>query len=178
MQLGMIGLGRMGGNMVRRLMKAGHSCAVFDLDAARVNELKGAGASGAANVGDLIAGLDKPRAVWIMVPAGNPTEQMVSTLAEHLDSGDVIIDGGNSYFKHDVRRAAQVAPKGIDYVDVGTSGGVWGLERGYCLMIGGKPEVFQRLDPIFRTLAPGHGGGPGTPRRKAATHAIRHISSV
>jgi 6-phosphogluconate dehydrogenase len=175
MQLGMIGLGRMGGNMVRRLMKAGHSCAVFDLDAAKVDELKTGGARGAADVGGLIAALDKPRAIWIMVPAGSPTEQMVNTLAEQLDSGDVIIDGGNSYFKHDVRRAAQVAAKGIDYMDVGTSGGVWGLERGYCLMIGGKSEVFERLDPIFRTLAPGHGDVPDTPGRKATTAELGYI---
>ena len=169
MQLGMIGLGRMGGNMVRRLLNGGHTCSVFDLDAARVNELKGIGATGATTLDELIHSLAKPRAIWIMVPAGNPTEQMVNKLAEHLESGDVIIDGGNSYFKHDVRRAHQVAPKGIEYVDVGTSGGVWGLERGYCLMIGGKPEVFARLDPIFKTLAPGHGTIPETPGRKPTT---------
>src|SRR5579859_1199069 len=169
MQLGMIGLGRMGANMVRRLMKGGHTCSVFDLDAARVKELSEAGAHGASSLEDLIQSLAKPRAIWIMVPAGDPTEQMVKNLAERLDSGDVIIDGGNSYFKHDVRRAGQVSPKGIDYMDVGTSGGVWGLERGYCLMIGGKREVFQRLDPIFKTLAPGHTDIPDTPGRKATT---------
>jgi 6-phosphogluconate dehydrogenase len=175
MQLGMIGLGRMGGNMVRRLTNGGHSCVVFDLDAARVHELEATGSRGATGVSELVAALAKPRAVWIMVPAGDPTEQMVKTLAEHLEPGDVIIDGGNSYFKHDVRRAAQVAPKGIDYVDVGTSGGVWGLERGYCLMVGGKPQVFQRLEPIFRTLAPGRAGISDTPGRKATTAELGYI---
>ena len=170
MQLGMIGLGRMGANMVRRLMKGGHSCAVFDLDAGRVKELEKLGARGASSAAGLVSALDKPRAVWIMVPAGDPTEQMVRTLAEHLEAGDTIIDGGNSYFKNDIRRAAMVAPKGIDYMDTGTSGGIWGLDRGYCLMIGGKREVFQRLEPIFRTLAPGHSGDiPDTPGRKATT---------
>src|SRR5271157_2795044 len=135
MQLGMIGLGKMGGNMVRRLTKAGHSCVVFDLDATKVHELEGIGARGALKVPEFVSALDKPRAVWIMVPAGDATQQMVDTLAQHLAPGDVIIDGGNSYFKDDVKRAAAVAERGIDYMDVGTSGGVWGLERGYCLMI-------------------------------------------
>lgn len=175
MQLGMIGLGRMGGNMVRRLMKAGHQCAVFDLDAAKVHELEGAGARGASKLTELIAALAKPRAVWIMVPAGKPTEDMVGALAENLEPGDVIIDGGNSYYKHDIRRAKLVAPKGIDYMDVGTSGGVWGLERGYCLMIGGKPEVFERLDRIFRALAPGEAGIPPTPNRKNTTAELGYI---
>ncbi len=175
MQLGMIGLGRMGGNMVRRLMKAGHTCAVLDLDAAKVHELEGDGARGAANVADLMKLLDPPRAVWIMVPAGKPTEQMVTTLAAHLDSGDVIIDGGNSYFKDDIRRAALVEPKGIDYMDAGTSGGVWGLERGYCLMVGGKPETFKRLDPIFRALAPGRGDIPPTPGRRESSAELGYI---
>ncbi len=169
MQLGMIGLGRMGGNMVRRLMKAGHACAVLDLDAAKVRELEADGARGATDVAGLLKHLDRPRAVWIMVPAGGATEQMVTTLAEHLDSGDVIVDGGNSYFKDDIRRAALVAPRGIDYMDAGTSGGVWGLERGYCLMVGGKPEVFKRLDPIFHALAPGRGDIPATPGRHETT---------
>jgi len=175
MQIGMIGLGRMGSNMVRRLTNGGHSCVVFDLDAARVKELEGIGARGTSSAAELVRALDKPRAVWIMVPAGNPTEQMVRTLAEHLEAGDTIIDGGNSYFKHDVRRAAMVAPKGIDYVDAGTSGGVWGLDRGYCLMVGGKREVFQRLEPIFRTLAPGEGGIPDTPGRKPTTAELGYI---
>jgi 6-phosphogluconate dehydrogenase len=169
MQLGMIGLGRMGGNMVRRLMRGGHSCVVFDRDAGRVKELAAQGAGGASDLSGVIAGLEKPRAIWVMLPAGAITEQTVETLADHLDPGDVIIDGGNSHFKDDVRRAKQVAAKGIEYADVGTSGGVWGLERGYCLMIGAKPEVFQRLEPIFRTLAPGKGEIPATPGRTATT---------
>lgn len=169
MQLGMIGLGRMGGNMVRRLMKAGHECAVFDLDAAKVRELQSAGARGASKLEELIASLAKPRAVWIMVPAGKPTEDMVSALAERLEPGDVIIDGGNSYYKDDIRRAKLVAPKSIEYMDTGTSGGVWGLERGYCLMVGGKPELFARLEPIFRALAPGRTDIPDTPGRKMTT---------
>jgi len=169
MQLGMIGLGRMGGNMVRRLMKGGHSCVVYDRDAARVNELAGKGAVGAKDLVGVISALEKPRAIWVMLPAGAITEETVNTLAEHLGPGDVIIDGGNSYFKDDVRRAKAVAAKGIDYADVGTSGGVWGLERGYCLMIGAKPEVFERLEPIFRTLAPGAGDIPATPGRAATS---------
>lgn len=169
MQLGMIGLGRMGGNMVRRLMKAGHECAVFDLDAAKVRELQSAGARGASKLEELIASLAKPRAVWIMVPAGKPTEDMVSALAQRLEAGDVIIDGGNSYYKDDIRRAKLVAPKSIEYMDTGTSGGVWGLERGYCLMVGGKPEMFARLEPIFRALAPGRTDIPDTPGRKMTT---------
>jgi 6-phosphogluconate dehydrogenase len=175
MQIGMIGLGRMGANMVRRLTNGGHSCVVFDLDAARVHELEAIGARGASSAADLVAALAKPRAVWIMVPAGDPTEQMVKTLAGHLETGDVIIDGGNSYFKHDVRRAGAVAAKGIDYMDAGTSGGVWGLERGYCLMVGGKREVFERVEPIFRTLAPGRAGIPDTPGRKATTAELGYI---
>jgi 6-phosphogluconate dehydrogenase len=175
MQLGMIGLGRMGGNMVRRLMKAGHDCAVYDLDATRVQELQSAGARGASKLDELIAALAKPRAAWIMVPAGKPTEDMVGALAERLAPGDVIIDGGNSYYKDDIRRAKLVAPKGIDYMDTGTSGGVWGLERGYCLMVGGKPEVFQRIEPIFRSLAPGRTEIPDTPGRKMTTAELGYI---
>lgn len=169
MQLGMIGLGRMGGNMVRRLMKGGHSCVVYDRDAARVKELAAQGAGGASELAGVISALQKPRAIWVMLPAGAITEETVNTLAEHMDPGDVIIDGGNSYFKDDVRRAKTVAAKGIEYADVGTSGGVWGLERGYCLMIGAKPEVFKRLEPIFRTLAPGRGDIPATPGRTATS---------
>ncbi|HLJ47945.1 MAG TPA: decarboxylating 6-phosphogluconate dehydrogenase [Bryobacteraceae bacterium] len=169
MQLGMIGLGRMGANMVRRLTRGGHSCVVFDLDAARIRELEQEGATGAKDVEDMVAKLDKPRAVWVMVPAGPPTEQMVGTLAKHMESGDAAIDGGNSYFKDDVRRSKQLAEKGIDYLDVGTSGGVWGLERGYCLMIGGPSAAVQRLDPIFRTLAPGQDNVPVTPGRQTGT---------
>jgi len=175
MQLGMIGLGRMGGNMVRRLMKAGHECAVFDLDAAKVRELQSAGARGASKLDELVGALAKPRAIWIMVPAGKPTEEMVGALAERLEAGDVIIDGGNSYYKDDIRRAKLVAPKGLEYMDTGTSGGVWGLERGYCLMVGGKPEMFARLEPIFRTLAPGRTDIPDTPGRKMTTAELGYI---
>ncbi len=160
MQLGMIGLGRMGGNMVRRLMKGGHSCVVYDRDAERVKELAGEGAKGASDLAGIIAALEKPRAIWVMLPAGVVTEDTVNTLAGQLDAGDIIIDGGNSYFKDDIRRAHNVFAKGIGYADVGTSGGVWGLERGYCLMVGAKPDVFQRLEPIFKTLAPGEGNIP------------------
>ncbi len=157
MQLGMIGLGRMGANMVRRLMRGGHDCVVFDLNAESVKALAGEGAKGAESLDDFVAKLNAPRAVWIMVPAGNPTEQTVLSLAAKLSAGDIIIDGGNSYFKDDVRRSKMLAEQGINYVDVGTSGGIWGLERGYCMMIGGPPEIAEHLDPLFQTLAPGVG---------------------
>jgi 6-phosphogluconate dehydrogenase len=175
MQLGMIGLGRMGGNMVRRLMKGGHSCVVFDLNQDKVRELEAFGARGASSLRDLVNALQPPRAVWIMVPAGQPTEDMVLALTGELQRGDVIIDGGNSYYKDDIRRAGITTAKGIDYVDAGTSGGVWGLERGYCLMVGGKPEVFARLEPIFRTLAPGRTNIPPTPNRKETTADLGYI---
>ena len=165
MQLGMIGLGRMGSNMVRRLLEGGHDCVGFDLDRANVDRIAAEGASGAASLADLVARLAAPRAVWVMVPAGDPTEQTVTALSRHLSSGDVVIDGGNSHFKDDVRRAAALRASGIHYLDVGTSGGVWGLERGYCLMIGGPEEAVRRLDPIFRTLAPGLGSIDRTPGR-------------
>ena len=152
MQLGMIGLGRMGANMVRRLMRGGHDCVVFDLNADNVKALAGEGAMGAESLDDFVAKLNAPRAVWIMVPAGNPTEQTVLNLAAKLSAGDIIIDGGNSFFKDDVRRSKMLAERGIHYVDVGTSGGIWGLERGYCMMIGGPAEVAQHLDPLFQTL--------------------------
>src|ERR1700719_3120543 len=166
MQLGMVGLGRMGANMTRRLMRGGHSLVVSDLSADAVKPLAGEGAGGAASLDDLIAKLTPPRAVWIMVPAGGPTEATVQKLAQHMQAGDAIIDGGNSYFKDDVRRANELKGKGIHYIDVGTSGGVWGLERGYCMMIGGPQEAVQRLDPIFKTLAPGVGEIPRTPGRE------------
>ena len=165
MQLGMIGLGRMGGNMVRRLVRGGHACVAFDLNPENVRAIAKDGATGADSLDDFIGRLQKPRAVWVMVPAGDPTEQTVLAVADRMDSGDVIIDGGNSYFKDDVRRSKALASRGIHYVDVGTSGGVWGLERGYCLMIGGPPEVFSRLEPIFKTLAPGRGDVPATQGR-------------
>ena len=157
MQIGMIGLGRMGANMARRLMRNGHQCVVYDRSADAVKQLAGEGAKGASSLADLVASLAKPRAVWIMVPAGGPTESTVQELGERLEAGDTIIDGGNSFFKDDVRRAKALAGKKIHYVDAGTSGGVWGLERGYCLMIGGDAEAVKRLDPIFKTLAPGRG---------------------
>jgi 6-phosphogluconate dehydrogenase len=166
MQLGMVGLGRMGANMTRRLMHGGHSLVVSDLSADAVKQLGNEGATGSSSLQDLIGKLKAPRAVWIMVPAGGPTEATVEKLAQHLQAGDAIIDGGNSYFKDDVRRAQELKGKGIHYVDVGTSGGVWGLERGYCMMIGGPKEAVQRLDPIFKTLAPGKGDIPRTPGRE------------
>jgi 6-phosphogluconate dehydrogenase len=157
MQLGLIGLGRMGGNMARRLIEGGHHVVVWDRSADPVKALVGRGAIGAASLEDLVRRLTPPRAVWVMVPAGEPTEQTVLALSVVLDRGDAIVDGGNSYFKDDVRRAHLLASKGIDYIDVGTSGGVWGAERGYCLMIGGPAAPVERLTPIFRTLAPGTG---------------------
>ncbi|HEY2391116.1 MAG TPA: decarboxylating 6-phosphogluconate dehydrogenase [Candidatus Angelobacter sp.] len=166
MQLGMVGLGRMGGNMVRRLMRAGHECVVTDLSPKNVNELAGEGAKGSTSLDDFISKLAKPRAAWVMVPAGDPTEQTVNALAEKFEKGDIIIDGGNSYYKDDIRRSQQLKSKGIHYIDVGTSGGVWGLERGYCMMIGGPKEAFDHLDPIFKTLAPGIGEIPRTPGRE------------
>jgi 6-phosphogluconate dehydrogenase len=153
MQLGMVGLGRMGSNMTRRLIRGGHQLVVSDLSSEAVQTLAAEGASGSVSLKDLVGQLKPPRAAWVMVPAGDPTEQTVEQLAQHMQSGDVIIDGGNSYFKDDVRRAKQSKEKGIHYVDVGTSGGVWGLERGYCMMIGGPKEAVQRLDPVFKTLA-------------------------
>lgn len=166
MQIGMIGLGRMGGNMVRRLLQGGHDCVVWDLSPKAVAELAGEGASGAETLDEFVKRLTPPRTAWIMVPAGDPTEGMVRSLAELMAAGDVIIDGGNSHFKDDVRRAKEVGARGIHYVDAGTSGGVWGRERGYCLMIGGDREVVERLDPIWKTLAPGRGEIPATPGRE------------
>ena len=157
MQLGMVGLGRMGANMVRRLMKAGHHCVAYDRDTERAQELAEEGASAAASIGEFISALEPPRAVWVMVPAGPPTEDVLAALAERMEPGDILIDGGNSYYKDDVRRARQMKAKGIQYVDAGTSGGVWGLERGYCLMIGGSQDAVAYLDPIFQALAPGRG---------------------
>ena len=168
MQLGMVGLGRMGANMVRRLMRGGHQCVVYDRNPKNVDQLASEGATGATSLDEFVGKLTKPRAAWIMVPAGDPTEQTVVALGERIEVGDIIIDGGNSYFKDDVRRAKGLRSKGIHYVDVGTSGGVWGLERGYCMMIGGPREVVERLDPIFKTLAPGRGNIPRTPGRDKA----------
>ena len=166
MQLGMIGLGRMGGNMVRRLMANGHQCVVFDLNSENVQLLAGEGATGAASMDDFVAKLQKPRAAWVMVPAGAATEKTVMALAEKMEAGDIIIDGGNSMFKDDIRRAGILKKKGIHYVDVGTSGGIWGVTRGYCLMIGGSNEAVKHVTPILRTLAPGKGDIEPTPGRE------------
>jgi 6-phosphogluconate dehydrogenase len=167
MQLGMIGLGRMGANMVRRLLKDGHQCVVLDRSVTAVAEAAKGGAVGAASLADLAEKLAKPRAVWLMVPVG-AVEQTIAQLLPHLDSGDILIDGGNSYYIDDIRRAKELRPKGVHYVDVGTSGGVWGLERGYCMMIGGDDQPVQHLDQIFATLAPGRGNIPRTPGRDGA----------
>ena len=166
MQLGMIGLGRMGANMVRRLMKEGHHCVVYDRSADAVAALAKEGATGAGSLADLVAKLDKPRALWLMVPAA-VVDASIAELLPLLEPGDALIDGGNSYYVDDIRRAKELAPKRIDYLDVGTSGGVWGLERGYCMMIGGPAAAVQRLDPVFRTLAPGLGDIERTPGRAA-----------
>jgi len=166
MQLGMVGLGRMGANMTRRLMRGGHQLVVSDLSPEAVKQLAGEGAVGSNSLDDLIRKLKPPRAAWVMVPAGGPTEQTVQELAHRMQPGDIIIDGGNSYFKDDIRRSKQCKEKGIHYVDVGTSGGVWGIDRGYCMMIGGPKEAVQQLDPIFKTLAPGRGEIPRTPGRE------------
>ncbi len=168
MQLGMIGLGRMGANIVRRLMRGGHECVVHTRNQETVKQLAGEGAKGTASIDELVSRLAKPRAAWVMVPAGEPTERMVSALAERMEGGDIIIDGGNSYFKDDVRRSQSLSGRQIHYVDVGTSGGIWGLERGYCLMIGGPAQAVSRLDPIFRTLAPGRSAAQRTPGRQTA----------
>ena len=167
MQLGMIGLGRMGANMVRRLIGGGHECVVYDMSSQAVAELAKEQAIGAASLADLVAKLAQPRAIWLMVPAA-VVDQSIADLLPLLDPGYILIDGGNSYYVDDIRRAKELAPKGIHYVDVGTSGGVWGLERGYCMMIGGEGEVVQRLDPIFARLAPGMGDIERTPGREQA----------
>jgi 6-phosphogluconate dehydrogenase len=168
MQLGMIGLGRMGGNMVRRLMRAGHECVVYDIHPAAVKALAGEGATGTDSLKTFVAALKPPRSVWLMVPAAL-VDQELAALVPRLGSGDIVIDGGNSHYHDDIRRAAELKASGIHYVDVGTSGGVWGLERGYCLMIGGERPVVEHLDPVFAALAPGAGAAPPTPGRKSTT---------
>jgi 6-phosphogluconate dehydrogenase len=165
MQLGMIGLGRMGANMVRRLIRGGHQCVVFDMSPIAVNELVQEKATGSSSLPDFVAKLAKPRALWLMVPAA-AVDHTIAGLLPHLEPGDILIDGGNSYYVDDIRRAKELAPKRIHYVDVGTSGGVWGLERGFCMMIGGEKDIVTHLDPIFSTLAPGAGDAPKTPGRE------------
>jgi 6-phosphogluconate dehydrogenase len=166
MRIGMVGLGRMGANMTRRLMGGGHEVVVTDLSPDSVKKIAAEGAIASSSLDDFVGKLGKPRVAWLMVPAGGPTEQSVQALAQRMHAGDILIDGGNSYFKDDVRRSGLVKDKGIHYVDVGTSGGVWGLERGYCMMIGGPKETVQYLDPIFKTLAPGRGTIARTPGRE------------
>ena len=165
MQIGVVGLGRMGANMVRRLLKAGHECVVFDLSPEVVQELVAERAVGSSSLQDFVKKLTKPRAVWLMVPAA-VVDKTIADVLPHLERDDILIDGGNSYYADDIRRAGELASKGIHYVDVGTSGGVWGLERGYCMMIGGEPAVVKHLDPIFAALAPGLGDIPRTPGRE------------
>ena len=173
MQLGMIGLGRMGANMVRRLMRDGHECVVFDVSAQAVRALAGEGATGATSMADFVGKLTKPRAAWMMVPAAvvDPT---LEELAPLLEAGDIIVDGGNSYYRDDIERAKRLEPKGIDYVDVGTSGGVWGLERGFCQMIGGPERAVQRLDSVFASLAPKVESAPRTPGREKVGGTAEH----
>jgi len=166
MQIGMVGLGKMGANMTRRLMRGGHQVVVTDLSADNVKQLTSEGAVASSSLDDFVTKLGKPRVAWLMVPAGDPTEQTVQTLAKKFERGDILIDGGNSYFKDDIRRGEQLREKGIHYLDVGTSGGVWGIDRGYCMMIGGSKDAFQQLNPIFKTLAPGLGDIPRTPGRE------------
>jgi 6-phosphogluconate dehydrogenase len=164
MQIGMLGLGRMGANMTRRLMRAGQSCVVYDTSPEVVQGLAAEGATGASSLEDLVAKLQKPRAIWLMVPAGI-VDRLIAQLVALIEPGDIIIDGGNSYYRDDLHRAELLKSKGIHFVDVGTSGGIWGLERGFCLMIGGETEVVQRLDPVFAALAPGRASAPPTPGR-------------
>jgi 6-phosphogluconate dehydrogenase len=174
MELGMVGLGRMGANLVRRVSRAGHHCVVFDVNPAAVKALETEGATGASSLEDLVSSMSAPRAVWVMVPAGEITAKTVSDLAEHLEPGDVIIDGGNSYYRDDIARAEALRAKGVHHVDVGTSGGVWGLERGYCLMIGGEHEVVERLQPIFEAIAPGMAAAERTPGRSGEPSPAEH----
>src|SRR5438132_4921987 len=173
MQLGMVGLGRMGSNLVRRLMRAGHECVAYDVNEASVRLLEGEGAAGATGLGDFVATTEKPRAAWTMVPAAFAGDTAIK-LGRLMEAGDIVIDGGNSYYRDDIERAAGLAERGVHYVDVGTSGGVFGLDRGFCLMIGGEPQVVERLDPIFAALAPGVDSAPRTPGRE---HASRSSTS-
>jgi len=174
MQIGMVGLGRMGGSMARRLMRGGHAVVAYATDPEAVRQLAADGATGTATLDDVVGKLEPPRVAWVMVPAGVATEQVVGDLAKRFEPGDTIVDGGNTFYKDDVRRMKMLREKQIHYVDVGTSGGVWGLERGYCLMIGGERAVVERLDPVFRTLAPGLGTVPRTPGREKAGGTAEH----
>src|SRR5262245_23168858 len=173
MQLGMIGLGRMGSNMVRRLLKGGHQCVAYDMHADAVAAIVKEGARGAASLAEFVKALDKPRAAWLMVPAA-VVDSTLQALVPLLEDGDIVIDGGNSYYIDDIRRARELKPKGLHYVDVGTSGGVWGLERGYCQMIGGETPVVKHLDPIFATLAPPRDAAPPTPGREKIQSKAEH----
>jgi 6-phosphogluconate dehydrogenase len=173
MQLGMVGLGRMGANMVRRLLNGGHECVVYDRSAQTVQDLEKDKATGSSNLADMVKKLTKPRAIWLMIPAA-VVDDTIAEILPHLEKDDILIDGGNSYYIDDIRRAKQLAGKGIHYVDVGTSGGVWGLERGYCMMIGGEDNVVKHLDPIFDTIAPGIGDVPRTPGREKLGGTSEH----
>ena len=173
MQLGMVGLGRMGANIVRRLIRDGHNCVGYDVSPDAVKALAAEGAIGSESLADFVAKLEKPRAAWVMVPAGEITDKTIAALAEVLEPGDTIIDGGNSHYHDDIRHADELREKGIHHVDVGTSGGVWGLERGFCLMIGGEDEIVDRLSPIFASIAPGVDAAPRTPGRTGEPSTVR-----
>ncbi|MCU1495965.1 MAG: 6-phosphogluconate dehydrogenase (decarboxylating) [Acidimicrobiaceae bacterium] len=174
MQLGVVGLGRMGANIARRVMRDGHECVAFDLDPKAVQALEEDGVTGAGSIEDFVLKLSKPRAAWVMVPAGDPTGKTIDALAAHMEPGDIIIDGGNSYYRDDIRRSAALAEREIHLVDCGTSGGVWGLERGYCLMIGGETPIVDHLRPLFETIAPGVGSAPRTPGRSGEPSPAEH----
>ena len=174
MQLGMVGVGRMGANLVRRLMRAGHECVVYDVSTEAVNALTREGATGSASLDEFVQKLDKPRAAWVMVPAGELTDRTVRELAERMEPDDAIIDGGNTYYRDDIRRARELSGRGIHYIDCGTSGGVWGLERGYCLMIGGDERAVERLRPLFEAIAPGVDAAPRTPGRDGEPSPAEH----
>ena len=174
MQLGMVGLGRMGANLVRRLMRAGHECVAYDVSADKVEELAQEGAIGSTTLDEFVQKLNQPRAAWVMVPAGDLTDRTVKELAQRMDADDVIIDGGNTYYRDDIRRANELSGKGIHYIDVGTSGGVWGLERGFCLMIGGEDHAVERLRPVFEAIAPGVEAADRTPGREGAPAPAEH----